>query len=91
MWLWWHFSNDDNSTPVLLIKCGLVAKIRSIQEGYPLVIWVGWLIIWLQPQIDVKELISRPSAFSLSKLQHFEDLALKSPVITYSGMFRSLN
>ena len=83
------FLREWYSKPVLIIRFVFVVKIRSIQEEDSLVIWVGWLIVWLQPQADVKESISCPSAFSLSKLHQFEDLALKSPVITDSGMFRS--
>ena len=33
----WHFSNSDNSTPVLLIKFGLVTNIRSVQQEDSLV------------------------------------------------------
>ena len=40
---------------------------------------------------DVKESrVSRSSPFFLSKLHHFKDLALKSPVITDCGMFTLL-
>ena len=45
--LWWHFSKIDNSTPVSLIRLGLVAKIRSIHEEDSSVTWVGLLINWL--------------------------------------------
>ena len=46
MRLWLHFLKSDNSTAILLIKFGFVVEIR-IQEEDSLIIWVGWLIIWL--------------------------------------------
>ena len=45
--MWWHFAKIDNSTPVSLIKVGLVAKVRWINEEDSLVTWVGLLIYCL--------------------------------------------
>ena len=42
--LGWHFPKTDNSTPVSLIRFGLVAKIRLIHEEDSLVTWVGLLL-----------------------------------------------
>ena len=48
------------------------------------------LINYLAITTDVKELISHPSAFSLSKLHLFKDVKLKSPVITDTGISKLL-
>ena len=44
MWLWWHFAKIANSTPVSLIRFGLITKIRSVHAEDSLVIWVGLVI-----------------------------------------------
>ena len=44
MRLWWHFAKIDNSTPVSLIRFGLIANIRSVHAEDSLVIWVVLII-----------------------------------------------
>ena len=65
-----------------LISSGLLQNIRSIQEHPPLKKWVGLLINWVYPAVEVKVSNSLPAFESISAAHQLVHLALKSPIST---------
>ena len=79
---WWQFGCNDAWTPEFTDKFGWSVKIKSIQEELLVCKCVGSFINWETPFADVNESNFSPSEVLRSSDHQYDDLALKSPVIT---------
>ena len=55
------------------------AKVKSMENDETFVKWVGLLIIWLEPAVDMIFSNTIPVLMFLSVEHHFQYFALKSP------------
>ena len=77
---WWQFEWSEEWTPALIAEFGYDELLSKI--------WVEPLITCLDPHWKVKDSIFSPWQIVLSLEHQFFDLALKSPIISFTNWFR---